>query len=85
MVKAMACLCNVGGLQSTQAICLQADVFNPSSWRDQLKGAIGLVSCLGGFGSNEFMFKVSNGHFLSTLSPKQSIAVLLKSFPLLVR
>lgn len=37
---------------------LQADVFNVNTWKSQLEGAIGVVSCLGGFGSNEFMFKV---------------------------
>lgn len=38
---------------------LQADAFEPGQWRDQLQGAVGVVSCLGGFGSNDFMLKVS--------------------------
>ena len=33
-------------------------MFNTSQWRHYLKGAVGLVSCLGGFGSNEAMLKV---------------------------
>ncbi len=37
---------------------LQADAFEPDQWRDQLQGAVGVVSCLGGFGSNDFMLKV---------------------------
>ena len=37
---------------------LQADAFEPDEWRDQLQGAVGVVSCLGGFGSNDFMLKV---------------------------
>jgi len=36
----------------------QADVFNVEQWRSQLEGTIGLVTCLGGFGGNEFMYKV---------------------------
>ena len=37
---------------------MQADALEPEQWRDQLQGAVGVVSCLGGFGSNEFMLKV---------------------------
>lgn len=39
-------------------IFLQADVFDVLTWRSQLEGAIGVVSTLGAFGSNDFMFKV---------------------------
>lgn len=45
--------------------CAQADVFNTSLWRHYLKGAVGLVSCLGGFGSNEAMLKVCPPSLLS--------------------
>lgn len=38
---------------------MQGDVFDPSSWRSQLQGATGVISTLGGFGSNEWMYKVS--------------------------
>lgn len=38
---------------------VQADAFEPEQWRDQLQGAVGVVSCLGAFGSNDFMLKVS--------------------------
>ena len=41
---------------------LQADAFEPEQWRDQLQGAVGVVSCLGGFGSNDFMLKVPQWH-----------------------
>ena len=36
----------------------QADVFDTASWRGQLPGTIGVISCLGAFGSNDFMQKV---------------------------
>jgi hypothetical protein len=36
----------------------QGDVFDPASWKSQLDGAIGVISTLGGFGSNEHMYKV---------------------------
>ena len=38
--------------------CVQADVFQPDAWRSQLQGGVGVVSCLGAFGSNDFMLKV---------------------------
>lgn len=44
------------------SLLAQADVFNPPQWRHKLKGAIGVMSCLGGFGSNEFMYKVPTQH-----------------------
>ncbi len=37
---------------------MQADVFDVASWRDQLQGAVGVISCLGAFGSNDFMQKI---------------------------
>ncbi|CAK0763396.1 hypothetical protein CVIRNUC_003053 [Coccomyxa viridis] len=37
---------------------IQADVFDVGSWRDQLQGAVGVISCLGAFGSNDFMQKI---------------------------
>lgn len=37
---------------------MQGDVFDPASWRSQLQGAVGVISTLGGFGSNDAMFKV---------------------------
>ncbi|DBA98413.1 TPA: hypothetical protein ACH3X3_012425 [Trebouxia sp. C0006] len=37
---------------------VKADAFEPEQWRDQLQGAVGVVSCLGGFGSNDFMLKI---------------------------
>jgi uncharacterized protein YbjT (DUF2867 family) len=35
-----------------------ADVFDVARWRSQLEGTIGLVSCLGAFGGNDFMYKI---------------------------
>ncbi len=32
-------------------------MFEPTSWRQHLQGAVGVISTLGGFGSNDFMFK----------------------------
>ena len=46
--------------QITCRWCVQADVFDVGSWRDQLDGAVGVISCLGAFGSNDFMQKVSH-------------------------
>lgn len=40
-------------------VILQGDAFDPASWRSELKGAVGVVSTLGGFGSNDFMYKVT--------------------------
>ncbi|CAL8467766.1 g7304 [Coccomyxa elongata] len=37
---------------------VKADVFDVGSWRDQLNGAVGVISCLGAFGSNDFMQKI---------------------------
>ncbi|KAL3163381.1 hypothetical protein ABBQ32_009766 [Trebouxia sp. C0010 RCD-2024] len=37
---------------------VSADALDPEQWREQLQGAVGVVSCLGGFGSNEFMLKI---------------------------
>jgi uncharacterized protein YbjT (DUF2867 family) len=37
---------------------VQADVFDVARWRPQLQGTVGVISCLGGFGSNEFMHKI---------------------------
>lgn len=37
---------------------MQADVFDVAAWRDQLQGAVGVISCLGAFGSNDFMQKI---------------------------
>ena len=49
----------------TLHFCLwQADAFEAEQWRDQLQGAVGVVTCLGGFGSNEFMLKVQSATYL---------------------
>lgn len=45
---------------------VQADVFQPEVWRSQLQGGVGVVSCLGAFGSNDFMLKVSAGMLVLT-------------------
>ncbi|KAL3131927.1 hypothetical protein ABBQ38_007628 [Trebouxia sp. C0009 RCD-2024] len=37
---------------------VSADALEPEQWREQLQGAVGVVSCLGAFGSNEFMLKI---------------------------
>ena len=40
----------------TQAVAVrQADVFDKAAWRDRLPTALGVISCLGAFGSNDFM------------------------------
>ncbi|KAK9795226.1 hypothetical protein WJX73_006446 [Symbiochloris irregularis] len=47
-----------GGSWVNDVQWVKADVFSPESWKPQLQGAIGVVSCLGAFGSNEFMYKM---------------------------
>lgn len=37
---------------------MQGDVFNPATWKDKLDGAVGVISTLGGFGSNDYMYKI---------------------------
>lgn len=44
---------------TSQVDWLSADAFETEQWRDQLQGAVGVVTCLGGFGSNEFMLKIN--------------------------
>lgn len=36
-----------------------ADIFDSSSYKGELQGAAGVVSCVGAFGSNEFMEKIN--------------------------
>ena len=48
----------LGAAGTSLVAFMQADALEPEQWRDQLQGAVGVVSCLGGFGSNEFMLKV---------------------------
>lgn len=43
---------------TSQVEWARGDVFDPSSWRSQLQGATGVISTLGGFGSNEWMYKI---------------------------
>lgn len=45
-------------MQNYVILVLQANVFDTGAWRDHLKGAVGVISCLGAFGSNDFMQKV---------------------------
>ena len=42
----------------SSVVGMQADVFDVGAWRDQLQGAVGVISCLGAFGSNDFMQKI---------------------------
>ena len=37
----------------------KADVFDVASWKNELEGADAVVSCIGAFGSNEFMEKMN--------------------------
>merc|ERR1711865_124221 len=37
---------------------VKGDVFEPVEWEDKLKGAVGVVSSIGAFGSAEFMERV---------------------------
>ncbi|KAL3844310.1 hypothetical protein ACJIZ3_001713 [Penstemon smallii] len=37
----------------------QGNLFSTDSWKDALKGVTSIISCVGGFGSNSFMYKVN--------------------------
>ena len=50
-----ACACSPSDALPCAA---QADVFDTAAWRGQLSSSIGVISCLGAFGSNAFMQKV---------------------------
>eukprot|EP00891_Asterochloris_glomerata_P009911 jgi/Astpho2/9911/Aster-06622 len=52
---------------------VRADVFQPEVWRSQLQGGVGVVSCLGAFGSNDFMLKI-NGEANVTVIREASAA-----------
>lgn len=43
---------------ASQVQWIRGDAFDPSSWQSQLRGAVGIVSTLGGFGSNDAMYRV---------------------------
>lgn len=38
---------------------VRGDIFHPEEWRDVLQEADGVISCVGAFGSNEFMEKIN--------------------------
>ncbi|CAI7805036.1 unnamed protein product [Closterium sp. NIES-53] len=38
---------------------IKGDALNPSSWKQHLQGATGVVSCVGAFGSNEWMRRIN--------------------------
>lgn len=43
---------------TSQVEWARGDVFDPASWRSQVQGAVGVISTLGGFGSNDHMFRI---------------------------
>ena len=43
----------------SQVRWVAADVFDSNSWSKELEGATGVVSCIGAFGSNQFMEKIN--------------------------
>jgi uncharacterized protein YbjT (DUF2867 family) len=43
---------------TSQVEWARGDVFDPATWQRQLQGATGVISTLGGFGSNEWMYKI---------------------------
>lgn len=50
---------NTSGSWLSQVKWVAADIFNSSAWNKELEGATGVVSCIGAFGSNEFMEKIN--------------------------
>ena len=49
----------VWSLHKSQVTWHRSDVFNPSSYAEILSGADCVISCIGAFGSNEFMEKIN--------------------------
>ncbi|KAG9130753.1 hypothetical protein Leryth_012685 [Lithospermum erythrorhizon] len=37
----------------------QGDLLSTDSWKEALKGVTSIISCIGGFGSNSFMYKIN--------------------------
>lgn len=59
LCKSNPCMGNAAQASGKSLLAtMQADALEPEQWREQLQGAVGVVSCLGAFGSNEFMLKV---------------------------
>lgn len=51
----------------------QGDVFEPTTWEAQLRGAVGVISTIGAFGSNEFMYRSAFGA-LSLIPPPLQVS-----------
>ncbi|KAK9116260.1 hypothetical protein Sjap_015207 [Stephania japonica] len=44
---------------ANKVIWHQGNLLSPDSWRDALNGVTSVVSCVGGFGSNSYMYKIN--------------------------
>ena len=61
-------------------VSMQADVFDVGAWRDQLQGAVGVISCLGAFGSNDFMQKICGDSNITVFEEAAKAGVPLSAF-----
>ncbi len=50
---------HASGSWASQVRWVAADVFDSQTWRKELQGATGVVSCIGAFGSNQFMERIN--------------------------
>lgn len=57
---------------------MQADVFDVPAWAGQLDGAVGVISCLGGFGTNAAMYKVGRGYSHPTLPSAHDMGLCMR-------
>eukprot|EP00898_Chlorokybus_atmophyticus_P003661 jgi/Chlat1/4296/Chrsp29S04556 len=54
---------------------VQSDVFDTESWKPELQGAKAVVSCLGAFGSNDFMERINGDANVSAVETAASAGV----------
>ena len=60
-----------------------ADVFDGAKWEKELEGASGVVSCVGAFGSNEFMERIcgdANIHAAEVVAKAGEYHIMTMSF-----
>lgn len=61
----------------------QGDALDPQQpWRELLKGAAGVVSTMGAFGSNDYMYKVGCGCGCACATREVPISCLCPALPL---
>lgn len=54
---------------------IHGDALQPSCYIDELRGALGVVSCVGGFGSNEQMYRICGKANIRLIETAASVEV----------